>query len=116
MSFSLSSGGEASVVVGRSFLGSLPLAFFVICSSLQPLWSKKMPANRRPHKATVVYFQSYWNVFDGTAIIMSSAGTSVGCWDSWLGVAAPLLRHVSMLDSRHWLAAGLTHDQIPRVA
>jgi hypothetical protein len=32
-----------------------------------------MPAKRRPHKATVVYFQSYWNVLDGTAIIMSSA-------------------------------------------
>ena len=41
MSFSLSSGGEASVVVGRSFLGPLPFAVFAICSSLQRHWSKK---------------------------------------------------------------------------
>jgi hypothetical protein len=51
-----------------------------IFKSPRPL-AKKMPANRRPHKATVVYFQSYWNVLDGTAIIMSS-GTSVGGWAS----------------------------------
>lgn len=41
MSFSLSSGGEASVVVGRSFLGPPPFALFAICSSLQRLWPKK---------------------------------------------------------------------------
>ncbi len=41
MSFSLSRGGEASVVVGLCFLGSLPFAVFAICSSLRRHWLKK---------------------------------------------------------------------------